>query len=169
VIKVEFTDLAEIEAALRALAERGADLRVPLEAIGEALAETTKRRFVTSTAPDGARWMPNKNSTLAAFGSRFGAKSRGARIAGKKPLIGETKRLSGEINFRVAGNAVEIGATTKYAAVQQFGARRGEFGKNRRGSPIPWGNIPARPFLGLSKADEEIVLETLREHLDSPS
>jgi len=59
VIKVEFTNLAEIEATLKALAERGADLRVPLEAIGEALAETTKRRFVTSTAPDGARWMPN--------------------------------------------------------------------------------------------------------------
>ena len=132
------------------------ELKKPLHAIGEALKETRKRRFVTSTAPDGAKWGANKEFTLTAYGARFGAKARGALVASKKPLIGEAKRLSGEINFRVTGNSVEICSPVKYGAVQQFVARRGAFGKTRRGVPIPWGDIPARPFIGVSKADDLI-------------
>jgi phage gpG-like protein len=53
----------------------------------------------------------------------------------------------------------------EYAAVQQFGAVAGALGRNKRGSPIPWGNIPARPFLGVSAQDKVEVLEILQEAL----
>jgi phage gpG-like protein len=50
-----------------------------------------------------------------------------------------------------------------YAAVQQFGAAKGAFGRTSRGAPIPWGNIPARPFLGISAEDEPLMLEIVAE------
>lgn len=44
-----------------------------------------------------------------------------------------------------------------YAGSQQFGAAKGSFGNTKRGSPIPWGDIPAREFLGLSDEDRHEV------------
>ena len=56
-----------------------------------------------------------------------------------------------------------------YAAVQQFGARAGSLwsGKDRRGrnAKAPWGDIPARPYLGLSAKDERNIMEIVRDYL----
>ena len=53
-----------------------------------------------------------------------------------------------------------------YAAVMQLGAAQGEFGarigKDKNG---PWGDIPARPFLGVGPTDRENILETITEYL----
>ena len=38
--------------------------------------------------------------------------------------------------------------------------------RTRRGAPIPWGNIPARPYLGLSADDETEVVRILRDYLE---
>lgn len=38
-----------------------------MTAIGEVLVESTQRRFVSSTAPDGSRWERNSEATLAAL------------------------------------------------------------------------------------------------------
>jgi phage gpG-like protein len=42
--------------------------------------------------------------------------------------------------------------------MQQFGGTKARF-------PNLWGNIPARPFLGVSAADKDEILEILREAL----
>lgn len=47
---------------------------------------------------------------------------------------------------------VGVAATVPYAAVQQFGATKGQFGQNKRGQPLPWGDIPARPYIPIDKA-----------------
>ena len=48
-------------------------LRAPLSEIGEVVAESTKQRFVTSTAPDGSRWAPNAMSVyLGLIGRKDG-------------------------------------------------------------------------------------------------
>jgi len=65
---------------------------------------------------------------------------------------------------------VRIGSPMIYAGVRQYGAKRGEFGmgvfKTRNGVfPIPWGDIPARPFLGFSDTDQAAILETMRAYL----
>ena len=48
----------------------------------------------------------------------------------------------------------------------QFGAR---IGKDKNGRDffmtIPWGDIPARPFLGVGPTDRENILETITEYL----
>ncbi len=55
-----------------------------------------------------------------------------------------------------------IGTDAKYGAVQQLGAKRSDY-------PHLWGDIPARPYLGLSEEDREEALETLARHLSPPS
>jgi len=169
-ITVEIND-AKVRALLTKLARRGANPRPILLAIGEELTDSTLKRFESSTAPDGSRWAPNSPVTLA-------------RKKGAKPLIGEGKALSTRINYRVTDNAVMIGSPMKYAAVQQFGAKMGEFGRYyqlfrlkygekdfrryagmKTGHPIPWGNIPARPFLGVSTDDRKTIEAIIRGHL----
>ncbi|MGF1546442.1 MAG: phage virion morphogenesis protein [Thiotrichales bacterium] len=94
-------------------------------------------------------------------------KSAAPKIPGKKPLIGESKSLSTQIYYRVTGNTVVVRSTPVYGAAQQFGARKGAIGRNRRGAPIPRGDVPARPFLGPSTADEAMILDEFRSHIDS--
>lgn len=152
-IKIEIDD-REVRAALAELAARVGDLTPVMQEIGEVLVESSKQRFAKSQAPDGSPWAPNRPVTLA-------------RKSGSRPLIGETKSLSEQIHARAGRDRVEIGSTMQYAATQQFGARRGQFGKTRRGAPIPWGDIPARPFLGLSADDRDAVLEIVAEQIGS--
>lgn len=58
-----------------------------------------------------------------------------------------------------------MGSNLIYAAVQQFGAGKGQFGNMANGSPIPWGNIPARPFLGISPEDETNILALIADFI----
>ncbi|HID48327.1 MAG TPA: phage virion morphogenesis protein [Chromatiales bacterium] len=141
-----------IQAALRRLQRQAGDLTPAMRDIGEYLVQSTKERFAEGRAPDGASWAPNRPATLA-------------RKKGSRPLIGESKRLSGEIFHRPGRDGVEVGSALEYAAVHQFGAKKGKFGKTQKGRPIPWGDIPARPFLGLSDADRDEIVAILREHL----
>lgn len=173
-ITIEIHD-DEVRAAFDRLREAAIDPQPILAALGERLAETTKRRFETSTGPDGQPWAPNSPVTLAlltkGMGKSYRTKAGGlntkgtARLAGKKPLIGESKALSHGIDYQLEPNAVIIGSPMKYAGVQQFGAAQGALGRNRRGGPIPWGTIPARPFLGVSADDKAEILEILRDAL----
>lgn len=173
-ITIEIHD-QDVQAAFNRLIAASRDLTPAMRAIGERLTETTKRRFASSTGPDGKRWAPNTDATLRAMlhrrkGSFTKKKSalsaNGGRVlAAKKPLIGESKALSTTINYRAGATSVEIGSPMEYASTHQFGALRGAFGQTRRGAPIPWGNIPARPFLGVSPADKTDILEILQAHL----
>jgi phage virion morphogenesis protein len=153
---------------LRGLIERVEDLRPALLEVGEELTESTKKRFGTATAPDGTPWAPNSAVTLMRYGSMFARnkngtlKAAGVRAMGsKKPLTGETRALQTTINYQVTGKTtVSIGSPMVYANVQQFGARAGEFGER-----VPWGAIPARPFLGVSEADRQNILDIVRGYL----
>ncbi|HWO99183.1 MAG TPA: phage virion morphogenesis protein [Methylococcus sp.] len=173
-ITIEIDD-REIQTALNQLADQVENLRPVLADIGEYLIQSTKSRFATGTAPDGSPWARNSEVTIGRYLDRYrgsrkkdgSLSKRGqARAAAKKPLIGETKRLSGEIAPRVGPDTVEVGSALEYAAVQQFGARRGAFGRTRRGAPIPWGDIPPRPFLGISDGDREEILAIIAERLE---
>ncbi len=167
----------DIQAALHKLVEAGGNTRGVMKQIGEYLTASTRDRFNTSTAPDGSRWQENSEvalinhlrKTKGNFKKRGGLSSKGKKRASrKKPLIGESKSLSGTINYTVYNwlrSGVEIGSPMQYAATHQFGAKRGAFGKTARGAPIPWGDIPARPFVGLSAADRREVLAIIEDHI----
>lgn len=152
-------DDAELQAALARLIARSGSPAPALKAIGESLAESTRRRFETSTGPDGRRWAPNSPVTIARYvGGRSGKK--GAALAGsKKPLVGRTRLLGNQIVWQAGAASVAIGSNRIYAGVQQFGAAARQFGK------APWGAIPARPFLGVSAEDKADILETVADFL----
>lgn len=168
-IDIQIDDQALREALGRLL---GAvqDPRAALQDIGELMVARTKGRFATSTGPDGRRWEENADATLLRYlDARTGSytkkgrlSAKGARRLGsKRPLIGESKRLSREISYRVDGGELAIGSPLIYAATHQFGAAARSF----TGGRAPWGDIPARPFLGVSESEGREILDILREHL----
>lgn len=173
-ITFEISD-QKVRQALSSLVESAENPRPLFEQIGELLVDSTKQRFVTSTAPDGSRWAENSDTTLLGYinqykGSRRkdgGLTQKGAkRLGGKKPLIGETGSLATMIVYQVTGSVLIVGSPMEYAGAQQFGMKKGYAGATKRGSPIPWGDIPAREFLGLSDRDEIMILELSSDFLD---
>lgn len=52
-------DDAAVQAVLHKLASRAGGLQPVLQVVGEGIIERTKRRFETSTGPDGAKWKDN--------------------------------------------------------------------------------------------------------------
>ena len=152
---VSVTDASAIDALDRLIAF-GEDPEPALMGIGEKMLEFTKARFVSSTDPYGNPWAPNSDTTLRRallrsgknFTKKGSLSKRGTDyLAGKKPLIGESRSLSTQFSRTVVGSAlVTVSSLMVYAATQQFGAKQGQFGRDSRNHPIPWGDIPARPF-----------------------
>ncbi len=151
---------------LQAMYERMSDLRPLMAEIGEDQMEATKRRFSTGKAPDGTPWAPNSAVTLGEYSAMFARKKDGtlskkaqAKIAGKKPLTGETRALATTINYQItASNEVAIGSPMVYAAMQHFGGKKSQF-------PHLWGDIPARPIFGVSEADKANITELVRSYM----
>ena len=147
-IKIEITDSGVVDAFNRLIAF-GESPQGALMAIGEKVMDFTKQRFVLSVDPYGNPWAPNSDATLRAALHRSSknftkkgalSKKGNAYLAGKKPLIGNSKSLSTQFSYRVMGdNSVMISSPMIYAAMQNFGGTKAEF-------PNLWGDIPARPF-----------------------
>lgn len=148
----------EVRRVLAELQDRIGNIDAVLMDIGEALTESSKRRFGSLTGPDGTFWTPNSDITRERKGL-------------SKPPLTDGGFLGQQIEPQSLGAYImAVVANMEYAATQQFGAAQGEFGRDRRNHPIPWGDIPPRPFLGMSADDKEeildIVSEALREAMD---
>ncbi|MNR33059.1 Phage virion morphogenesis family protein [compost metagenome] len=122
--------------------------------MSEYLQLSTDERFRAQVSPDGTSWAPLSPATLA--------RKKGNRI------LRESGTLQDTLRGQVGGNELHFGTDRPYGAVHQFGQPKGKSGTTRRGSPIPWGNIPARPYLGLSAEDEEEIPAILRDYLAEP-
>lgn len=174
-IKIEI-DSEPVLRKLTQLQNDAQNMQPVFATIGEYLVKATKERFQESRGPDGVPWEAISEATMINYMEKFStsfSKKTGritvggtARAIGRKPLIGESKRLSREISYRADEQALEIGSPLEQAAVMHFGARKGQFGKTTRGQSIPWGDIPARPFLGISNADSAHILELIEDHLN---
>ena len=126
-----------------------------LRSIGEELQRTTQDRFDPGQkkSPDGTPWARNSPVTIARKGRDNPLYQRG--------------NLQNTIRYQLRGaTGVEVGTNLVYGAAQQFGMVKGYAGRTRRGAPIPWGNVPARPYLGLSADDETEVVRILRDYLE---
>lgn len=157
--------IARLDQLLRALGPGG--LQAPLAEIGEDLVESIKRRFDTSTAPDGRRWEPNSMSTIMGMleGSSGNFRKDGrvskkgaTRVANKKPLIASGV-LQDTISYEIAGDSLFVG-TNRFAGQWDGGAAVHQFGSKD-------GRIPARPFLGVDDDDVRRILEVLERHLSA--
>ncbi len=147
-------DTSQVGKALDDLADRLGDLTTPLNDIGEYLQISTDDRFRQKVAPDGSPWAPLSPVTLA--------RKKGSGILREKGTLQDTLRK------QVTSTELAFGTDRPYGAVHQFGQKKGASGKTGKGQSIPWGDIPAREYLGLSSDDEAEVLLIIQEYLLEP-
>ncbi len=156
------TELKEdgVAEVLGRLAASLTDLRPVMTEIGEAAVETTEQRFRQGVDPEGRPWAPKSPATLAAYARRGKTAPR--------PLWGpgDDVHLAESIFYEAGSDWTEIGTNKIQSAVMQYGAAKGAFGATKRGSQIPWGDIPARPYLGISEADRTNIAEIVEEWLE---
>ena len=151
-IKIEVQE-AELQQGLQALIETGLDLTPVMADIGEQLLNSTRQRFSDQVSPEGEAWSPLSHVTKA------------RKKKNKDKILTEEGRLRRLLSVQAGKNYVDVGSTRIYAGTHQFGAERGAYSKTQRGALIPWGNIPARPFLGVSNDDKKTILEIIQKHL----
>ena len=142
--------LAQLEAAL-------ADKTELMQDLGELLVQSTQDRMEAGENPDGSPFAPRSALTLAQY-------------AEKGLSFGKPLNVTGELRLSIAYEAspdgVTWGSNAIQAAVMQLGAAQGAFGTNARGGPIPWGDIPAREYIGLSEEDVSNVILEIEEYLE---
>ena len=146
---VDIEDSA-VNAALTALVGRAIRAQPMLQAIGEDVTDRTKARFATGTAPDGTPWKANAPSTIAGKGP------------GKGPLIGESGDLRREFHVNAVVDAVTIGNSMIYAAIQQLG---GQAGRGRAVTIAARPSLPIRQNGELYPDERARILATLRSFL----
>jgi phage virion morphogenesis protein len=138
---------AAVVAILNRAAARFDEMKPLYELIGEVLIRSTKKRFSDHEAPDGTKWRPRSPATLA----KYGAKKSNSITADPMTFSEELLR---SIARAAEQDQLLIGANRVYAAMMQAGGTKAQF-------PHLWGDIPARPYLGLSKQDiSDTIAET---------
>lgn len=131
----------EIAARLRALVDAGEDLEPAFIDIGEGLLNSTHDRWDQQVDPEGNPWEPLDPKYQA-------RKEKNA----EKVLVLEGF-MRDTLAYNTSSQSMEMGTNLIQGATHQFG-------DDDRG-------IPARPFLGLSADDEQMVLDTLMNHFDN--
>jgi phage virion morphogenesis protein len=138
----------DLERRLGQIAQRASNMRPAYQAIGNYLVGETQDRIKRETSPDGTRFQPLAAATVR----RKAAKGKIRKI------LQEEGNLVGTIAAQVQGEGVAVGSNLPYATIHQYGGKAG------RGRKV---TIPARPYLGVSEADEDEILGLIEDHLMS--
>lgn len=140
--------LARLQAAVT-------DFRPVMRDIAGVLADSVEENFAREGRPV---WAPLSPVTVAKRGGDA------------HPILQQSGQLAASIVTEHDSTSATVGTNKIYARVMQEGARKGEFGKYSlllkdgkqkdtfKRSPVvsmPWGDIPARPFLSIT--DQEIA------------
>jgi phage gpG-like protein len=163
----------DLQKLLSELVRRLGDMTPAMNAVGEDVVESVMTNFERGGRP---QWPKLSEATI-----------RQRSRLGKWPGMilvrsGAAGGLMGSIHHSPAPTRVIISANKKYAALHQFGAAKGEFGakdvivhghtrrtkygkvsvrQHSRRQLMPWGNIPARPFLMVQDEDWITIRNTL--------
>ena len=148
-------DDAQAQRALAGLVEAGTDMTELMDDIGAAMVTSTQLRFEDGEAPDGSKWTPSIR----------------AREEGGKTLV-DSSHLMDSITHSASATQVEWGTNVLYAAVHQLGKTIKpktqpylRFKIGDRWSLKKQVTIPARPFVGLSDEDKDVIRERVTGYL----
>lgn len=156
-MKIEIKyDGRAVRDALARLERAGQDLTPAMSEIAAALEDAAKQAFADEASPAGEPWADLSEATKA-----IRAKDR--KWPGE--ILRDSAILFRSITRDHDRTSAVAGTNVVYAALHQFGAERGAFGRTRRGGPIPWGDVPARPFLGRSDRLDNVILDAIARHL----
>ncbi len=154
-IRIEYDD-TQVQAALNRLLHAGRDMSPAMRVIAGHLKAGAQKAFLTETAPDGTKW-PGLSDTT----------KKRRQKSGHTPIkiLQQSGDLAGSITADSDATSAVAGTNLVYATTHQFGALKGAFGTNRRGAPIPWGDIPARPFLGVSDETSAQIIDAISDFI----
>ncbi len=81
-------------------------------------------------------------------------------------ILQDSGQLAASVTPRHDADEAAVSTNDIKAATHQFGAKEGEYGTTKTGLPIPFGDIPARPFLVLGDDDIEEIDFIIDDYLD---
>lgn len=153
-LQVVFNDKAVVK-ALDELLRRVEDPTDFMRQVADVLQDASDEAFANEADPvTGVKWDPLTAVTLALRPEREGGQ-----------ILQDSRRLQSSISTDYGKDFAEVGTNVVYAPTHFFGAKQGAFGRSSRGGPIPWGDIPSRPFLGIGPQDEEDILDIAERFL----
>lgn len=165
-LQIAITDREALR-MLEGMVARVRNLKPAMKTVGEAIRSSVERNFATQGRPTS--W----------------SDSIRAAIQGGETLS-DSGRLRRSFTVRATDNGVSVGTNVKYASTHQFGAKRGEFGTvtaqikehvrilagkkvkvkaHTRQMKLPWGDIPARPFLMVQDEDWDEIRAALNDYI----
>jgi len=165
-VSVTLQDRA-VRRLLAQLALRGARLAPVFRSIAAELLSTTQDRFAAERGPDGTPWVSLQPATvLARLGGAGkahkkagGLRKRAAEKMGAMKILQERRQLYSSLTTAADDTAAMIGTNKIYGAVHQFGGADAD--TSNKGTL----GIPARPFLGVTAADERAIGNLLSAYL----
>lgn len=144
-IKITLDDTQAVK-SLQQIANQLENPRRMYGILGETLKKIHTDRFKAETDPDGNKWKPLSSRTLAL-----------KRKRGKSTkILRQDGYLADKTAYNIRNDGVEFGSQEIYARLHQFGGKAG------RGKKV---TIPARPWLGASEKDEQLLLRKAEWHL----
>jgi len=169
IIAVKIND-RKVKALLSRMQRNLGDLTPATKIIGSIIRTSIIRNFEKSGRP--GKWKKHSRLTEKRRG-------KGAKILMAQGLAGG---LAASINYQAGKNSVKIGTNKIYGAVHQFGAKKGSFGSvtanikehlrkgtkvkgHTRKMKLPWGDIPARPFLMVQDEDWTEIRAALSDYI----
>lgn len=185
-IELEFRD-EQIRALLNAIIRKTGDASEAFEGIGDEMLLSIEKNFAAGgrySSPEdiiggSKKWRPLSETTLA-------IKRRQGKPIPPQILVVSQGGLAASINKKVSKDHVEVYASKEYAAMQQFGAKKGQFGvqevlfaahsryiagkkrpvkAHKRKVKVPFGNVPARPFMTLHPESIDIIIGMLGDYI----
>jgi len=138
IINITWDD-KEVKARLKRLAKLAGDISPALAEIGEHLTRSHRQRFADGVDPEGNAWELLAESTLA----------RKKKNADK--ILIEHGGLMDSLHYNADAHSLEFGTNLIYGATHQFGSEDGD--------------IPARPFLGISEDDQREIVQIIDDHI----
>ncbi len=126
---------------------------------------------------DKEKWKPLSSMTLE--------RRRKGKGKGSAKILMDTGFLRNSIFPTVFKNKAILGTNVPYASTHQFGAKKGEFGtvlalikaykrrdkngrktimvrEHKRRINVPFGDIPARPFMNLREEDKKRIVDLIK-------
>ena len=157
---------------------KGADTKPLMSRFGEYFQKGTQDRFTTQTAPDGNAWAPlspgylkrkKKNSTLILTLNAYLRRSIHYQVLGSDTVAWGSNLVYAAIHQN--GGTIAQAPQSRLTRFRDVGGRT-QFAKNRhkKGVTERWvtrgaydAQMPARPYLGVSEADDAEVLEMVQD------
>lgn len=160
----DLSDLNRAAASMRRLADRCENMTPLFREIGAGLLASVEERFDAEKDPSGRPWVRLSADTILsrlggakrAYTKRMRFTTRAKRKLGSMKILHVSGDLRGSYTYVAGSQGVEVGSNKVQAALDQFGGQAG------RGHKV---FVPARPTLGISADDEDMIAAAVQNYL----